>query len=267
MRVTASSPELLEPFLPDCATPQATACLKQRASRGRCLLPDYIVAVTAILVHRRVRKALPDKDDTPEEIEEEEEAHDDSQKLIDMICIDAAHLPPNKTLSPMELRKFHSRVRCNHLGHAVDEGAARFPVTCASEMSVQAAIAAAATPGCAGPLAQLGRCARMMMSSGAGCSSAIELAVHAHRAARSSADANEAADATGGMPTDTMISPMLQVKEVDGERGYYAATDVPAGTVLLREPPHVFSADDDDLPGLVAAHVLGRSLLDATEAC
>ena len=58
------------------------------------------------------------------------------------------------------------------------------------------------------------------------------------------------------------MSPLVDVQEAEGERGLYAREDMPAGTIILTEQPHVFSTADDDLDGLICAHVLGRGLLD-----
>ena len=178
----------------------------------------------------------------------------------------------DRALTPRAIRTFLATIR------GTLTVAAQFPVDVASERAVHAAILEVLTAdvirGAADssslPSLQLRRCAESVLRSvdtiGVACtpaqlSVAINTASHGH---------DLGADSSA---TKTFISPLIQEREVDGERGYYAREDLPAGTLIIAEAPSLLldedNDDDDEQPAgsadfasLVAADVIGRELLD-----
>lgn len=157
--------------------------------------------------------------------------------------------------------------------------AARFPVDITSERAVQTAILEAEDRSV--PASQLCQCAdavlRCIDTLGKACSPA-QLAVVINNAS------HRPTMGASGRP-DTFISPLVEEREVNGERGFYAREALPAGTLILAETPSILLDEDpnecstdeiqvaaaakeaeqpSDFASLVAADVIGRGLLHAT---
>ena len=182
------------------------------------------------------------------------------QKVL--ASLEAASMP-----SPVDVRRLHSRVRCALLGLDVADAAdaARFPISVDSELRVQRAVLNA-TSDCGEDVWYHGlrRAAEQVLAfvdANSPGSSPMQLAVVLHRAAQQSS--HESSTAPGEAAPEgngCFMSPLIEVRETEGERGLYAREALPPGTVILAERPyHLEHADDFE--GLVAAHVIGGGLL------
>lgn len=218
--------------------------------------------VAAAIVFRRSIKDFFATVDEPKDSTSVDEAKDrgaavDASKDLRRAALAALECVGNSLpLSPLEIRRFLSRVRCAHVGRAADEDVLRFPVSHDSERAVHAAIADVASGTKDARLKQLGSCAQVVLNGASSCSSAVEMAILVHRAAHHCYNPS-----LGGTVAE-LLSPLVEQREVDGERGLYARVALPAGSVVLTERPHIVHSEDDDVAGTMAALVLARKLLN-----
>ena len=222
--------------------------------------------VAAAIVLRTFIKDFFATVDVPKEVKDRGAAVDASKDSIAVDDLRRAALAAldgvgdSLPLSPLEIRRFLSRVRCAHVGRAADEDVLRFPVSHDSERAVHAAIADVAAGTKDARLQQLGSCAQIVLNGASSCSSAVEMAILVHRAAHHCY--NPSLGGTVAELEAPALSPLVEQREVDGERGLYARVTLPAGSVVLTERPHIVHSEDDDVAGTMAALVLARKLLN-----
>eukprot|EP00966_Prymnesium_polylepis_P037625 873601-Prymnesium_polylepis.1 len=230
-------------------------------------LPAAAAAATALVAlyyrHRLTLSPPPPPQAAQSSPSSQPSAAPPDPTLVSLLAILREH-PPTHEMTIAAIRRFLSRMRCS-LHPAKADADLRFPVDEPTERAVHGAILAARDAGAPG-FEVIGAVAEDVLAyissktSPAGSRTAVQLGVAVHAASRRALTGEKLGDRTTH-GTTYFLSDAVEVREVAGERGFYARAPLQAGSLVLSEEPDLLEYDDD-YPGLLAIHVLGRGLLN-----